>query len=247
MSTKNTPYYEFGKRLKELRKKAGYKTQQDFADNFKFPDQTIVSLQTVQSWEQGRQLPTRERQLYFCKVFDCNLDYLLGNIKEQTHDLQFVCDYTKLSGEAIENIRSEKPGDYLFRNLIISYFFENDEICRKFFRDMQAALNCYRYVRSELSQYEGEIQNAVAGFNEKDAKRNLQKLLTGDSATSLSSLRRSIDSALYAFSVTCTGIFLNEREELYEELSKREREVYKELENIDRRGEGNDGEGHAQG
>lgn len=246
MSTKNTPYYEFGKRLKELRKKAGYKTQQDFADNFKFPDQTIVSLQTVQSWEQGRQLPTSERQLYFCKVFNCNLDYLLGTIKEQTHDLQFVCDYTGLSGEAIENLRSERPGDFLFRTSTISHFFENDDICRQFFRDMQAVSNCYRYVRSELSQYGEEIQNAVAGYNEKDAERNLQKLLSGDSLVSLSSLRRSIDSALYAFSVTCAGIFLNEREELYEALSKREREVYKELGNIKQKGDGNDGEGHTQ-
>ena len=247
MATKNTPYYKFGKTLKELRKKAGYKTQQDFADNFKFSKGTTVTLQSVQGWEQGRQLPTRERQMELADAFGVNLDYLFGTIEEKTHDLQFVCDYTGLSGEAIENLRSEKPGDFLFRTSTISHFFENDDICRQFFRDMQAVSNCYRYVRSELSQYGEEIQNAVAGYNEKDAERNLQKLLSGDSSVSLSSLRRSIDSALYAFSVTCAGIFLNEREELYEALSKREREVYKELGNIKRKGAGNNGEGHAQG
>ena len=86
----------FGKRLKEIRVKRGYKRQQDFADAFK------ISLVTTKNWEQGRRTPELVDFTRLCDFLSCDLDYLFGRIDEVTHDLQFICDYTGLSSEAVE-------------------------------------------------------------------------------------------------------------------------------------------------
>ena len=81
----------FGVNLKALRKSAGYKTQQDFADAFG------RSLDTIQNWEQGKTWPTMDDFLLLCDYFHCDADHLVGRIKERTHDLHFICSATGLS------------------------------------------------------------------------------------------------------------------------------------------------------
>lgn len=91
----------FSEGLKRARKNAGYKTQQDFADALP------KSLNAVQKWEQGKTFPSLGEFIDLCQFFDCDADYLLGNIENVTHDLDFVCKYTGLSAEAIKNTRRD--------------------------------------------------------------------------------------------------------------------------------------------
>ena len=81
----------FGNNIKSLRKSAGYKRQQDFADAFG------RSIDTIQNWEQGKTWPTMEDFLLLCDHFHCDADYLVGRIGTKTHDLNFICSETGLS------------------------------------------------------------------------------------------------------------------------------------------------------
>ena len=84
--------------LKKARKKAGYKTQEDFAKAFH------VSIDTVRNWEQGRGVPEIGTLLYLAEFLDCDLDYLIGRIDKPTHDLQFITDELRLSEEAVKKL-----------------------------------------------------------------------------------------------------------------------------------------------
>ncbi len=96
--SKKKPIFRSG--IKRARQKAGYKTQQEFANTFS------VSLNTVQKWEQGKTSPTLGEFQDLCDFFSCDADYLLGRIDEKTHDLNFVCEYTGLSADAVEKLHS---------------------------------------------------------------------------------------------------------------------------------------------
>lgn len=48
-----------------------------------------------------------------CDGFDilgevCSMEYLLGEVRQSTHDLQFICDYTGLSEEAVRKLHEQK-------------------------------------------------------------------------------------------------------------------------------------------
>ena len=91
------------KNLKEARKKAGYKTQEDFAKAFH------CSLISVKNWEQGRTIPEIGTLLHLAEFLDCDLDYLIGRIDKPTHDLQFITDELRLSEEAVKKLMKLTP------------------------------------------------------------------------------------------------------------------------------------------
>ena len=97
----------FEKGLKRARKLAGYSTQQALADACK------KSPQTIMNWEQqGRAKPSLDDFLSLCDLFGCDADYLLGTIDEKTHDLQFICDQTGLTAEAISRLTDKTNIDH---------------------------------------------------------------------------------------------------------------------------------------
>ena len=201
-----------------------------------------VSRQAVGQYTQGRSSPDWKTIVKMAQFFGVTTDYLLGMESEQSHDLHFICYYTGLSEEAIKNISEKKPGDFLFRTTI-SRFYEKDDLSRRFFRDMQAVTNCYVAVKSELSGYSEVIDQAA---NSAEAKRNLSQLIEGREWNSLPNLRNALDSALYAFSLTCGDLFLEEREEIHKGILEQEASIRERLEAQDGK-EGDNGEGHAQG
>lgn len=93
------------KRLKELRIKYGYKSQQALADAIS------VDRSLVKSWERENTpvLPRLDNLIAMCKLYNCDLDYLVGTMKEQTHDIKTACELTGLSEAAIEKISKGKP------------------------------------------------------------------------------------------------------------------------------------------
>lgn len=105
--------------FKRERKKAGY-SQKSFAEYFD------VSLDTVKNWEQGRKVPEIKTIERLCAEFGCEPDYLLGRMESSTHDVQFVCDQTGLSEDAVLALNRLKEDqaaiqvlDFLLTNQIV--------------------------------------------------------------------------------------------------------------------------------
>lgn len=93
--------FSFKEGFKRARKKGGY-TQKSFAEEFN------ISIETVKNWEQGRNVPEIETLEKLCNFFQCDVDYLLGNMQCETHDKQFIQDYTGLSEKSIDVLQTEK-------------------------------------------------------------------------------------------------------------------------------------------
>lgn len=93
----------FGGKLKEARKKAGYKTQEAFAEAFD------CKTESVRNWEQGRTFPEIGTLFHLADFLDCDLDYLIGRIDKPTHDLQFITDELRLSEEAVKKLMKLTP------------------------------------------------------------------------------------------------------------------------------------------
>lgn len=103
----------FSERLRERRKEKGYISQRAFAKAYdeKFPpkrkDDSNGSdsgfLGTLKNYESGgaKCNPKLEYVVNICKLLDCSVDYLLGEINTPTHELEFVCDFTGLSLESV--------------------------------------------------------------------------------------------------------------------------------------------------
>lgn len=94
----------FGALLKELRKKAGYKTQEIFANAFG------RSLDTIQNWEQGKTWPPVNDFIELCDFFGCDMDYLTGRIEQKTHNMDYLCAETGLSAEAVDALKAIRKG-----------------------------------------------------------------------------------------------------------------------------------------
>lgn len=77
----------FQNKLKELREKAGYKSQKAFADAFG------VAQSTVGGWESGKREPNFETTKKLAQFFDVPIDYLIGdsNLADT-----FLTDYQQL-------------------------------------------------------------------------------------------------------------------------------------------------------
>lgn len=102
----------FSQRLQECRRRK-YSSQQAFADAYmerfgmirqgkKKIDNNMFG--TIQSWEQGKSTPTADVLANICKLLDCDADYLLGRIGQQTHDITDAHRYTGLSTAALEQL-----------------------------------------------------------------------------------------------------------------------------------------------
>lgn len=95
---------KLNQRIKQIRLKYGYKSQQSFADAL-FVDRSLVK-----SWEREEKpvLPRLDNLLAMCDLFNCDLDYLIGRIEEPTHDIKTACELTGLSEEAVKRITAHK-------------------------------------------------------------------------------------------------------------------------------------------
>ena len=109
-------------RIKRIRQEHGYKTQQAFADAL-FVDRSLV-----RSWENEKKpvLPRLDNLLAMCKLFDCDLDYLIGRIDEPTHDIAFIHNETGLSTAAIKKLNAYGHGSRSV--MMISKIIEHNDL-----------------------------------------------------------------------------------------------------------------------
>lgn len=94
----------FRNRLKGLRERKGL-TQQELADCLNIKGSS-VSIDTIRNWEQGFSMPSVETLAAICRFFDCDFDYILGNIDSKTHDMEWIKSETGLTEDSIKNIQS---------------------------------------------------------------------------------------------------------------------------------------------
>lgn len=128
----------FSERLREQRKKYGYDSILDFAKKYNetFPAQRkdrkdenkgdyAGILGTLKNYENPNKdcKPRLDIVDNLCKLLHCDVDYLLGNIECETHDIQFIHDKTGLSEDAIKRIISKNgstPDQDFLNSFILS-------------------------------------------------------------------------------------------------------------------------------
>lgn len=110
----------FSERLAHRRKECGYNTQYALAEEYnkRFPSSrknrkeensgnSSGILGTIKHYENGNYTGSPKLEIVdnLCKILECDVDYLLGNIECKTHDDQFIHSQTGLSETAILELR----------------------------------------------------------------------------------------------------------------------------------------------
>lgn len=139
-----------------------------------------VSRQTVSEYLLGNTQPNAETIIKIAKKFEVSSDYLLGLSDAPTSDkdLQFICDYTGLSADAIDYI-SNKNTDYNFKVFI--------EFVIDYAKKHKSFVNSLSFLRKSAVAYHSEIefQNVLSNYYEQDNlsdenKKALYKLYKGN-------------------------------------------------------------------
>lgn len=109
----------FSERLANRRKECGYKTQYALAEEYnkRFPSSRKNRKEensgnssgiwgTIKNYENANYNGSPKLEIVdnLCKILECDIDYLLGNIDCKTHDTQFIHNKTGLSEEAISEL-----------------------------------------------------------------------------------------------------------------------------------------------
>lgn len=124
-----------GKRIREERIAAGFKTQGQFAEKMNY---SFESRQTVARWESGKVQPCLDDLLKMCEIFNCELGYLLCEYDCKTRTSTDICEAINISEEALDNLTKIKSSN--FREILhtFSKIIENE----KFF-ELLCAIHCH--------------------------------------------------------------------------------------------------------
>lgn len=105
-----------GKRISELREKAGYKTIEKFADELGY------SRQTVAKWENGNAMPTLDQLCDIVSLLECDIGYLLCLYDTRYFEHADICKTTGLSEKAVNILTAAQSND---KADIISHMIES--------------------------------------------------------------------------------------------------------------------------
>jgi len=117
----------FGKRLQEMRIKAGYTRQIELAAKIG----TVVT--TISNYESGKRLPDAEMLSRIVEVLPCNADYLLGFEDKPTYSETFISEQTWLTQEAIDILCSrvqtakEEKSNKSLESALVSQFVTSEQ------------------------------------------------------------------------------------------------------------------------
>ena len=132
-------------KIKKLRKEHGYKSQYAFAQALH------VHEKTVQYWETGKTVPELDSLIMISKLFNVDLDYLTEKIQEPTHDLQFICDNTGLSVDAVMALNHLNQVDPDMLKTL------SQVICTRLFPKLLHALSVLTLPKREMNKQYGEF------------------------------------------------------------------------------------------
>lgn len=142
--------------IRTLRKERGL-TQEELSKKL------FCKRQKIADWERYKTFPSADDIIALSKIFGVTTDYLLGQSIAKTKDitLQAVCDYTKLSEEAVRKLTScgeEHSDSPNFRAILNSF------ISSKAFTDIVRGVGQYIVQKEKLekaqkcSDFSDEVQ-----------------------------------------------------------------------------------------
>ena len=100
----NYTYEEIGKRIAAERQRAKL-SQIALAKKLNLSKDSRQSVSRWENWKKRKVTPSLEHMVQLCKIFDCEMDYLFGEISERTHATTDICTETGLTAEAVERLR----------------------------------------------------------------------------------------------------------------------------------------------
>lgn len=90
-----------------------------------------------------------------CKILGCDVDYLLGTIDYETHNLKFICEYTGLSKEAVLSLHDRKENEDRIRqlhgNLFTFHTFDDlsEALTNEAFQRLISNLDSIRFLKNK--------------------------------------------------------------------------------------------------
>lgn len=108
-------FKKIGKRIKDERKLAGYKSQDALCDYIGEHNYRSIKRQTLAKWENGEEMPPLDVLCTLCELFDCEVGYLLCEYDCKTRTKTDIHALTGLSDNAIDSLVQIKSKHELFQ------------------------------------------------------------------------------------------------------------------------------------
>ena len=155
----NYNWKEVGKRIRSERKRLSY-TQSDLIELINRSDSTR---QLIGKWENGKAIPTLNDLINLCKLFDCELGYLLCE-KEYSCKTREITDIQKATG------LSEKAIKTLLKLKIENKLIKDNKVppCSQLSRILEQ--------QEAMVELLNAIEKYVWSFNEKNFNINKEPL-----------------------------------------------------------------------
>ena len=135
-------YTVIGRRIKTLRDKSG-KSLAELAEMC-----GVQQYQTVSKWEKGNSYPSLQQLLRLCDIFQCDIDYLLGNIPCKTREVTDIVKATGLSSDAVEQLLNWQANKTVSNQNRLSLV---DALIR--YREIYLIANLYRTLQIDKTLY----------------------------------------------------------------------------------------------
>ena len=170
-----------GRRIRLAREKAGY-TQAQLALELEL---STESRQTIAKWEKGEAWPHYDYLMKMCKVFKCDLGYLLCQYECRTRSLNDVHEMTGLSEGAIKVLKGINDSSMKDVLLTLSKLIEYTEIV-KLLRAIHVHVWDFNNNRlqtdnmdlEEVAKYMNCKPHEVKNYLEKSSTLLIQSMLT---------------------------------------------------------------------
>ena len=107
---------EFSERLKDLRKQAEL-TQVDVAEKLG------ISQPAYASWERGVKKPTQENLVKIAQVLNVSVDYLVGNLEEESDELDNIELLFRMNSKGLTEEEKE-----VFKKELIEFMEERKKV-----------------------------------------------------------------------------------------------------------------------
>ena len=145
----NYNYKEIGKRIKSERKLLG-KSQEELSGDLK------VKRSTVGSWENGKTLPSLQTMINMCKMFNCEMGYLLceEGYEEKTRKITDICRETGFSEDAVNVLKENRMNAH--SDFVNRYIINGAEISQAIERLREAPTS----VTDRMKYYEFDVMDS---------------------------------------------------------------------------------------
>lgn len=148
-----------GKRIKEERIKANFKSQGDFAECMGY---AYESRQTIANWEKGKTMPCFEDFFKMCEIFDCDYGYLMCEYDCKQRNRTDVQAVIGLSENAIKVLESINKSPYKEALESLSDIIEHKD----FFKLLRSVhIHKFNFNRKMFKQFNTNIDSFADFFN----------------------------------------------------------------------------------